>query len=306
MTPHRPSALAPGGVLFTAASAAALAAVTHRDPHALKGAAWDRHLQTVAGLSGVYVGAIAPAVASAVAAARGRLLSFPARLALGTGVGVATAALTWATRGFYNRVDGTAVRWLENLGVSNPRAVLAGISAAFVVVDQWQIRREMRTQHDFGFVGDGMEPFGPEGEITELPPQVRVLLETLLDPALREGAPLPGAAQLEQQLAHVGAWEDSLDGATVNASWLDLVFPDSASEQPRAVPHAFTWPVRGRFTREDREYVLQLQIEEGLLRSLAISPADEGDDDAWEAIEQEAAWPTPSELRFDVESGAVR
>lgn len=141
----------------------------------------------------------------------------------------------------------------------------------------------------------------PVLETAPLPREMRTLVETLLDRSRAEGRDLPGADALRAQLPHVRTVADALpvddeDGI----DWLPLVV-ESDVELDRAVPHDFTWPVRGRFTEEGQPFELTLLVIDGELGGLTIAPEDEDDIADWDEIPAVTAWPGLDELTFRVD-----
>ena len=148
--------------------------------------------------------------------------------------------------------------------------------------------------------------FPDEGpvETAPLPLEAVVLVETLLDPALAEGRDLPGAAALRDQLPFVRTVAEALpdvDGEDPVPDWMPLVV-EAEDEVELAVPHDFTWPVRGRFVSDDGQtFELTLLVIDGELGSLVVSPVEDPEQEEWDEIPAPGAWPGVHELTFHVD-----
>ena len=300
----RQRALAPGGRPYGLLAAAVVGALTLVDPHRM-GAAERRGLaRTEAAASGAFV--------AAEAASSLRLAGLPGRVgpaAGGLAAGAATAALALSTVPLNDRIDGALVRFLERAGASAPRAVLAGAAALAVLAGNESVRRERRNALEEAAwpAWDDLSEEEQSEPTAPLPVEVRVLLETLLDPALAEGRELPGAAALRAQLPHVrtvASMAEAIRDEDEVPDWTPLVV-ETDGPVDRAVPHDHVWPVRGRFAvgEDGHEVELRLQVIDGELGALVITlPADEdADPDAWDAFQELEAFPGVDDLTFQVD-----
>ena len=154
---------------------------------------------------------------------------------------------------------------------------------------------------------DPVDEVEPEAT-AELPVEVRVLLETLLDPALAEGRDLPGAEALRSQLPHartVTSVAEAIREAGEVPDWVPLVV-QTDDDVRRAVPNDCVWPVRGRFASGSaggHELELRLQVIDGEIGALTVTlPADaEADSDAWDAFQEIESFPGVEDLAFHVD-----
>lgn len=141
-------------------------------------------------------------------------------------------------------------------------------------------------------------------ETAPVPVEARVLVETLLDPTLFEGRDLPGAAALRAQLPHMRTVADAVripaDGDAEGIDWLPLVV-EAEEDVERAVPHDFTWPVRGHFTHEGQPFELTLVVIDGELGALTVSPDEESGRLVWDEIPTVQTWPGVHQLSFEVD-----
>ena len=204
----RQRALAPGGRLYGLAAAAAVGGLTLLDPHARRGRERRALAELEAAVSGTVLAAETASALHTAAIADGEVAPSPAARALrglgGLAVGCAAAAVALRATGLNDRIDGAVVRGLQRVGVPAPRVALAAAASLAMLLANEDARRTRRDAVELAVTGpagldeDTVDEVEPEAT-AELPVEVRVLLETLLDPALAEGLDLPGAEA--QQLA---------------------------------------------------------------------------------------------------------
>ena len=304
----RPTALAPGGRLYGVLAAAAAAGLTLVDPRELNDLERTGLHRVLAGFTGVYAAAETASAArtASLASSRGRgLVGVVGRTLLGLGAGVGAGVLTLKGAGLNDRVDATITQALTRWGVPAPRLLLAGVSAVALLVANRDARRA-RTEANLTALLADAQPQDLEDleqDLVDLPVEARILLDTLLDPALFDGTVLPGAAALRAQLPHAktsaAALGDPEDDEV--ADWLPIVV-DTDQPVDHAVPNDATWPVRGRFTSDGAEFEVTLRVIDGELGALAIEPVDAQDPDAWDALQSLLAWPAVDGLAFHVDS----
>ena len=313
----RQRALAPGGRLYGLAAAAAVGGLTLLDPHARRGRDRRALAELEAAVSGTFLAAETASALHTAAIADGELVHSPAARALrglgGLAAGGAVAAVALRATGLNDRIDGAVVRWLQRVGVPAPRAALAGTAALAMLLANEEARRSRRDAVELAFTGpggldeDALDDVEPEAT-AELPVEVRVLLETLLDPALAEGRDLPGAEALRSQLPHVrtvASVAEAIREAGAVPDWVPLVV-ETDDDVRLAVPHDCVWPVRGRFdsgSAGGHELELRLQVVDGEIGALTVTlPVDaEADSDAWDAFQEIESFPGVEDLSFHVD-----
>lgn len=231
----------------------------------------------------------------------------------GLAVGGAVAAVTLRATGLNDRIDGALVRGLQRVGVPAPRVALAAAASLAMLLANEDARRTRRDAVELAVTGpagldeDPVDEVEPEAT-AELPVEVRVLLETLLDPALAEGRDLPGAEALRSQLPHartVASVAEAIREAGEVPDWVPLVV-QTDDDVRRAVPNDCVWPVRGRFASGSaggHELELRLQVIDGEIGALTVTlPADaEADSDAWDAFQEIESFPGVEDLAFHVD-----
>lgn len=231
----------------------------------------------------------------------------------GLAVGGAVAAVTLRATGLNDRIDGALVRGLQRVGVPAPRVALAAAASLAMLLANEDARRTRRDAVELAVTGpagldeDTVDEVEPEAT-AELPVEVRVLLETLLDPALAEGRDLPGAEALRSQLPHartVTSVAEAIREAGEVPDWVPLVV-QTDDDVRRAVPNDCVWPVRGRFASGSaggHELELRLQVIDGEIGALTVTlPADaEADSDAWDAFQEIESFPGVEDLAFHVD-----
>ncbi len=311
----RQRALAPGGRLYGLAAAAAVGGLTLLDPHARRGRERRVLAELEAAVSGTFLAAETASALHTTAIADGEVAPSPAARALrglgGLAVGGAVAAVALRTTGLNDRVDGAVVRGLQRAGVPAPRVALAAAASLAMLLANEDARRTRRDAVELAVTGPaGLdEDTVDEAEATaELPVEVRVLLETLLDPALAEGRDLPGAEALRSQLPHartVTSVAEAIREAGEVPDWVPLVV-QTDDDVRRAVPNDCVWPVRGRFASGSaggHELELRLQVIDGEIGALTVTlPADaEADSDAWDAFQEIESFPGVEDLAFHVD-----
>ncbi|EFD50569.1 hypothetical protein HMPREF0569_0425 [Micrococcus luteus SK58] len=311
----RQRALAPGGRLYGLAAAAAVGGLTLLDPHARRGRERRALAELEAAVSGTFLAAETASALHTAAIADGEVAPSPAARALrglgGLAVGGAAAAVALRTTGLNDRIDGAVVRGLQRVGVPAPRVALAAAASLAMLLANEDARRTRRDAVELAVTGPaGLdEDTVDEAEATaELPVEVRVLLETLLDPALAEGRDLPGAEALRSQLPHartVTSVAEAIREAGEVPDWVPLVV-QTDDDVRRAVPNDCVWPVRGRFASGSaggHELELRLQVIDGEIGALTVTlPADaEADSDAWDAFQEIESFPGVEDLTFHVD-----
>ncbi|WP_338402608.1 hypothetical protein, partial [Micrococcus luteus] len=223
------------------------------------------------------------------------------------------AAVALRATGLNDRVDGAVVRGLQRAGVPAPRVALAAAASLAMLLANEDARRTRRDAVELavtgpaGLDGDTVDEVEPEAT-AELPVEVRVLLETLLDPALAEGRDLPGAEALRSQLPHartVTSVAEAIREAGEVPDWVPLVV-ETDDDIRRAVPNDCVWPVRGRFASGSaggHELELRLQVIDGEIGALTVTlPANaEADSDAWDAFQEIESFPGVEDLTFHVD-----
>ena len=228
-------------------------------------------------------------------------------------VGGAGAAVTLRATGLNDRIDGALVRGLQRVGVPAPRVALAAAASLAMLLANEDARRTRRDAVELAVTGpagldeDTVDEVEPEAT-AELPVEVRVLLETLLDPALAEGRDLPGAEALRSQLPRartVTSVAEAIREAGEVPDWVPLVV-ETDDDVRRAVPNDCVWPVRGRFASGSaggHELELRLQVIDGEIGALTVTlPADaEADSDAWDAFQEIESFPGVEDLTFHVD-----
>lgn len=313
----RQRAYAPGGRLYGLVAAAAVAGLTLVDPHARRGRDRRALAEVEAAVGGLVVAAEATSALNTGAIGAGEVAPSPAGRALrglgGLTAGAAAAAVALRSVGLNDRIDGAVVRGLHRVGVPAPRLTLAAVAALAVLLGNEDARRTRRDAVVNAFAGpaDAGDEEGGDGahapRTADLPVEVRVLLDTLLDPALAEGVDLPGGEALRAQLAHARTVEPVAraireDGEVPD--WTPLVV-ETPGPVDRAVPHDMVWPVRGAFPvgEHGHELELRLQVIDGELGALVITlPADaDADADAWDAFQEIDAFPGVQDLTFHVD-----
>lgn len=271
----------PGRLLRIGLLAGAVGALSLVEPRRLGPVARAAYRVGVASVSGV--------IAADTARTSGALLD-PIR------DGVLTGGVTLGMMDLAEAADALLVDGLHRAGLAHPRPLLAALGAAGTVaayalpgsvgVDRW----------------GALEEVFAESETTELPAEVRALLETLLAPG-PDGEDLPGAHVLREQLATVRAVDPGYPTSDV-----PLHVPEP---RRRAVPHQQTWPVTGRFRRGGIEHMLELTISEGALAMLSVMLGPEasaaGEDPRLDRILEEMSspgflLPEPGELELRRES----
>lgn len=315
----RPGFLRPGSRSYGLLAAAGLGGVSLLDPSEGDAAQRQAVNRIIAAFTGVYGAAELRAAMDEAAIGSGLTPRFGTRLRnslMGLAGGGAAAGLVALAPAVYAKWDAKsmdllervgATRLAERAGLTHPRAAMAVLGVLGALAGNALARRSYRAAVEQGALVRAVDDM-PEGVEIEaaaqipLPAAARVLLETLLDPALAEGAVLPGASALRAQLAHTKAAEP--EPGVEFADWLPLVV-DPETPLVRAVPHDFTWPVRGRFTREGQEFELRLRVVDGELGALDMEPVEETSEAAWEALAAMETWPSPEELTFSVD-GAER
>lgn len=310
----RQRALAPGGRLYGLAAAAAVGGLTLLDPHARRGRERRVLAELEAAVSGTFLAAETASALHTAAIADGEVVPSSAARALrglgGLAVGGAVAAVALRATGLNDRVDGAVVRGLQRAGVPAPRVALAAAASLAMLLANEDARRTRRDAVELAVTGPaGLdEDTVDEAEATaELPVEVRVLLETLLDPALAEGRDLPGAEALRSQLPHartVASVAEAIREAGEVPDWVPLVV--QTDDVRRAVPNDCVWPVRGRFASGSaggHELELRLQVIDGEIGALTVTlPADaEADSDAWDAFQEIESFPGVEDLTFHVD-----
>lgn len=313
----RQRALAPGGRLYGLAAAAAVGGLTLLDPHARRGRERRALAELEAAVSGTFLAAETANALHTAAIADGEVAPSPAARALrglgGLAVGGAVAAVALRTTGLNDRVDGAVVRGLQRVGVPAPRVALAAAASLAMLLANEDARRTRRDAVELAVTGpagldeDPVDEVEPEAT-AELPVEVRVLLETLLDPALAEGRDLPGAEALRSQLPHartVASVAEAIREAGEVPDWVPLVV-QTDDDVRRAVPNDCVWPVRGRFASGSaggHELELRLQVIDGEIGALTVTlPADaEADSDAWDAFQEIESFPGVEDLTFHVD-----
>ena len=301
----RQRALAPGGRLYGLAAAAAVGGLTLLDPHARRGR--ERRFLAAETAGALHTAAIAD----------GEVAPSPAARALrglgGLAVGGAVAAVALRATGLNDRIDGAVVRGLQRVGVPAPRVALAAAASLAMLLANEDARRTRRDAVELAVTGpagldeDTVDEVEPEAT-AELPVEVRVLLETLLDPVLAEGRDLPGAEALRSQLPHartVTSVAEAIRDAGEVPDWVPLVV-QTDDDIRRAVPNDCVWPVRGRFASGSaggHELELRLQVIDGEIGALTVTlPADaEADSDAWDAFQEIESFPGVEDLTFHVD-----
>lgn len=310
----RPGFLRPGSRSYGLLAAAGLGAASLLDPSEGDAAQRLTVNRIIAVATGAYGAAELRAALDDATLAAGLTPRRSTRLRHGlTGLagGAVAAGLVALAPAVYAKWDAKTVGLLEKVGasrlaeqagLSHPRAALAVLGAAAAVLGNASARHAHRAAVEQGAALRIMDdlPEGAEDGAAQIPvpAAARVLLETLLDPSLAEGAALPGAAALRAQLPHTKAVEPE-PGAEFS-DWLPLVV-DAETPLVRAVPHDFTWPVRGRFVHEGADFELRLRVVDGELGALEIVPVDETSDASWEARATLETWPSPEELTFAVD-----
>lgn len=313
----RQRALAPGGRLYGLAAAAAVGGLTLLDPHARRGRERRALAELEAAVSGTFLAAETASALHTAAIADGEVAPSPAARALrglgGLAVGGAVAAVALRATGLNDRVDGAVVRGLQRAGVPAPRVALAAAASLAMLLANEDARRTRRDAVELAVTGpagldeDTVDEVEPEAT-AELPVEVRVLLETLLDPALAEGRDLPGAEALRSQLPHartVTSVAEAIREAGEVPDWVPLVV-QTDDDIRRAVPNDCVWPVRGRFASGSaggHELELRLQVIDGEIGALTVTlPADaEADSDAWDAFQEIESFPGVEDLTFHVD-----
>ncbi|HAQ4537977.1 MULTISPECIES: hypothetical protein [Micrococcus] len=313
----RQRALAPGGRLYGLAAAAAVGGLTLLDPHARRGRERRVLAELEAAVSGTFLAAETASALHTAAIADGEVVPSSAARALrglgGLAVGGAVAAVALRATGLNDRVDGAVVRGLQRAGVPAPRVALAAAASLAMLLANEDARRTRRDAVELavtgpaGLDGDTVDEVEPEAT-AELPVEVRVLLETLLDPALAEGRDLPGAEALRSQLPHartVTSVAEAIREAGEVPDWVPLVV-ETDDDIRRAVPNDCVWPVRGRFASGSaggHELELRLQVIDGEIGALTVTlPANaEADSDAWDAFQEIESFPGVEDLTFHVD-----
>lgn len=311
----RPGFLRPGSRSYGLLAAVGMGALSLLDPSAGDAAQRRSVNRVIAAATGVYGAAELRASMDDAALAAGLTPRLSTRLRnglVGLAGGAAGAGLVALAPAVYAKWDAKSVevldriganRLAERAGLTHPRSALAVLGAAAALLGNASARRANRTAVEQGAalrVMDDM-PQDPEADgATQIPlsAAARVVLETLLDPALAEGTTLPGASALRAQLPHTKAVEPE-PGAEFS-DWLPLVV-DPETALARAVPHDFTWPVRGRFQHEGEDFELCLRVVDGELGALEIVPVDETSDESWQARAALETWPSPAQLTFSVD-----
>lgn len=309
----RQRALAPGGRLYGLAAAAAVGGLTLLDPHARRGRDRRALAELEAAVSGTFLAAETASALRTAGITEGEVVPSPAararRVLGGLAAGGAAAAVALRATDLNDRIDGAAVRWLRRVGVPAPRAALAGVAALMMLVANEEARRSRRDAVATAFAWPaGSDEDGEPETTAELPVEVRVLLETLLDPALAEGRDLPGAQALRAQLPHVrtvASVAEAIRDAGEVPDWVPLVV-ETDDDVARAVPNDHVWPVRGRFdagSAGGHELELRLQVIDGEIGALTVTlPADaEADTDAWDAFQEIESFPGVEDLSFHVD-----
>lgn len=309
----RPGFLRPGSRSYGLLAAAGLGALSLLDPS--EGDARERRTvnRIIAAATGVYGAAELRSAMDVGALAAGVTPRLTTRLRnglVGLAGGAAAGGLVALAPAVYAKWDATSMDLLEKVGatglaqkagLTHPRAAMAVLGVAAALLGNAAARRTHRDAVQQGALLRFMDDM-PEDEDglapVPVPAAARVLLETLLDPALAEGAALPGQAALRAQLAHTKAVEQ--EPGVEFTDWLPLVV-DAETPLVRAVPHDFTWPVRGRFTHEGQEFEVRLCVVDGELGALVVEPVDQDSDDAWQARATLESWPSPEELAFAVD-----
>ncbi len=311
----RPGFLRPGSRSYGLLSAAGLGALSLLDPSAGDAAQRRTVNRVIAGATGVYGAAELRAAMDDAALAGGLTPRLSTRLRnglLGLAGGAAGAGLVALAPAVYAKWDAKTVdvldrvganRLAERAGLTHPRAAMAVLGAAAALLGNASARRAHGSAVEQGaalrIMDDMPQDLQTDGPVQiPVPAAARVVLETLLDPALAEGTALPGAAALRAQLPHTKAVEPE-PGAEFS-DWLPLVV-DPETTLVRAVPHDFTWPVRGRFTHDGADFEILLRVVDGELGAVEIVPVDETSDESWEARATLETWPTPEELTFSVD-----
>lgn len=315
----RPGFLRPGSRSYGLLAAAGMGAVSLLDPSEGDAAQRRSVNRVIAAATGVYGAAELRAAMDEAAIGSGLTPRFGTRLRnglVGLAGGAAVGGLVALAPAVYAKWDARtmdllekvgATRLAEKTGLTHPRAAMAVIGVLGALAGNAMVRRSHRDAVERGAMVRAVDDMPADVELEEaaripVPAAARVLLETLLDPALSEGATLPGASALRAQLAHTEAAEP--EPGVEFSDWLPLVV-DPETPLVRAVPHDFTWPVRGRFTREGQEFELRLRVVDGELGALEIVPVDETSDESWQARTTLETWPSPEELTFTVD-GAER
>lgn len=204
--------------------------------------------------------------------------------------GIVSGGVTLGLMEMLERVDGAIVDGLRRVGVTRPRPLLAALGAAGTAAMYLLPSLEDQGQR-WGTID---ELFG-EPETVDLTREARDLIVALLAPA--DGADLPGAAALREQLARARSVDPGYLSSDVQ---IEVEDPERL-----AVPRNQTWPVTGAFTRGGLRYLLQLQIDQGRLGLLAVAVADD-EPRTEQALEQLAApgfvLPSPEELTLHLET----
>ena len=215
---------------------------------------------------------------------------------------VLLAGAALALAGPAEELDGWAQKRLGELGITHPRwifaALGAGMTAATYALASRQVEDEQAWHELAHTITDELRG--------ELDPRLRAVIEAMLAPAVdgADGADLPGAAALREQLGHVRQLGDRPFFDTM------LVFEDPAlTTLPRAVPRQQTWPVSACFDRDGRVYRLELLISDGLLAAVTATTDQAETPVGWDMGEAELGAlvddPTPpavDELELVVES----
>lgn len=309
----RPGFLRPGSRSYGLLTAAGMGALSLLDPS--EGDAQQRRTvnRIIAAATAAYGAAELRASLDEGALAAGVAPRCTTRLRnglIGLAGGAAAGGLVALAPAVYAKWDAKSMDLLDRIGatglarkagLTHPRAAMAALGVAAALLGNAAARRAHRDAVEQGALLRVMDDM-PEGEEglaqIPVPAAARVLLETLLDPALAEGAALPGAAALRAQLPHTRAVEQQ--PGVEFTDWLPLVV-DAETPLVRAVPHDFTWPVRGRFVHEGEEFELRLRVVDGELGALEVEPVDQNSDEAWEARATLESWPSPEELTFAVD-----
>lgn len=192
--------------------------------------------------------------------------------------GLVAGGLTMVALPWTEPWDEAVYGWLADRGVRDPRLLAAGVAVVTVLA---------------GYALTRLAPVDDAPDATvELDPRAAEVISALLE------ADFPGAESLRTQL-DVAAQHDAPVGAGV---LIAIDYPDL----PRAVPHDQTWPVSATFTRGGVDYRLRLEIADGYLNMLSVTPeADEFDDfdRAWQALDDgEVLLPPLTEMVFHDET----
>lgn len=185
------------------------------------------------------------------------------------GLGTATAALTYATWGLFDRLDKVVDRRLRAWGIPAPEVAIG--LATFIALrafSAWEERQEESGFERMAVAGEGYE--------RDLPNDLRDFLTDFAHPELNL---IPGAAQaLATQIpvlrATFYAPSDQDPLKFLDDCFLELTLPSDADVSVMT-PSTQTYPVYARASFNGAEHHLRLEVLHGHAFALSVADLDE-------------------------------